>query len=255
MSQVQGIVYRVISGALLKKAALTRKNGMTGAVTLVQRFGSALKLNVHFHMLFIDGAYSRNQYGKVVFKRTKAPEKDQLCKLVNKISLRVAAYLERQGFLERDEENSYLQLDGMGEDPMQQLLGHSITYRVAVGPQQGKKVFTLQTVPATETSVNAQTARESGFSLHAGVVAQHWERKKLERLSEGGPVVTLLDRLFRRSVCQLHRPAIFATSSRHPTGKACPMREANDLGMAHRMLYSNRWIFWPGSRRWCRSRG
>jgi hypothetical protein len=255
MSQVQGIVYRVISGALLKKAALTRKNGMTGAVTLVQRFGSALKLNVHFHMLFIDGAYSRNQYGKVVFKRTKAPEKDQLCKLVNKISLRVAAYLERQGFLERDEENSYLQLDGMGEDPMQQLLGHSITYRVAVGPQQGKKVFTLQTVPATETSVNAQTARESGFSLHAGVVAQHWERKKLERLSEGGPVVTLLDRLFRRSVCQLHRPAIFATSSRHPTGKACPMSEANDLGMAHRMLYSNRWIFWPGSRRWCRSRG
>jgi hypothetical protein len=255
MSQVLGIVYRVISGALLKKAGLTRKNGMTGAVTLVQRFGSALNLNVHFHMLFIDGAYSRNQYGKVVFKRTKAPEKDQLCKLVNKISLRVAAYLERQGFLERDEENSYLQLDGMGEDPMQQLLGHSITYRVAVGPQQGKKVFTLQTVPATETSVNAQTARESGFSLHAGVVAQHWERKKLERLSEGGPVVTLLDRLFRRSVCQLHRPAIFATSSRHPTGKACPMSEANDLGMAHRMLYSNRWIFWPGSRRWCRSRG
>jgi hypothetical protein len=174
MSQVLGIVYRVISGALLKKAGLTRKNGMTGAVTLV--------LNVHFHMLFIDGAYSRNQYGKVVFKRTKAPEKDELCKLVNKISLRVAAYLERQGFLERDEENSYLQLDGMEEDPMQQLLGHSLTYRVAVGPQQGKKVFTLQTVPATETGVNAQTAKESGFSLHAGVVAQHWERRKLERL-------------------------------------------------------------------------
>jgi hypothetical protein len=182
MSRVLGIVYRVISGALLKKAGFTRKHGMTGAVTLVQRFGSALNLNVHFHMLFIDGAYSRNQYGKVVFKRTKAPEKDELCKLVNQISLRVAAYLERQGFLERDEENGYLQLDGMEEDPMQQLLGHSITYRVAVGPQQGKKVFTLQTVPAAESDNNSQAARESGFSLHAGVVAQHWERKKLERL-------------------------------------------------------------------------
>jgi len=138
-------------------------------------------------MLFIDGAYSRNQYGKVVFKRTKAPEKDELCKLVNQISLRVAAYLERQGFLERDEENGYLQLDGMEEDPMQQLLGHSITYRVAVGPQQGKKVFTLQTVPATESNGNFQVAQDrcvgpSGFSLHAGVVARHWERKKLERL-------------------------------------------------------------------------
>jgi len=182
MSQVLGIVYRVISGALLKKAGFTRKDGMTGAVTLIQRFGSALNLNVHFHMLFVDGVYSRNQYGKIVFRRTKAPEKDELCKLVNQISLRVAAYLERQGFLERDEENSYLQLDGMEEDPMQQLLGHSITYRVAVGPQQGKKVFTLQTVPATESEGNSQVAQKSGFSLHAGVVAQHWERKKLERL-------------------------------------------------------------------------
>ena len=160
MSQVLGIVYRVISGALLRKAGFTRKSGMTGAVTLIQRFGrsgapGALNLNVHFRMRFIDGAYSRNQYGKVVFKRTKAPEKDELCKLVNQISLRVAAYLLRQGFLERDEENSYLRLDGMEEDPMQQLLGHSITYRVAVGPQQGKKVFTLQTVPARENDGNA----------------------------------------------------------------------------------------------------
>ena len=29
----------------------------TGAVTLVQRFGSALNLNIHFHMLFLDGVY------------------------------------------------------------------------------------------------------------------------------------------------------------------------------------------------------
>jgi len=138
-------------------------------------------------MLFLDGVYSRNQYGKIVFRRTKAPEKGELCKLVNQISLRVAAYLERQGILERDEENSYLQLDGMEEDPMQQLLGHSITYRVAVGPQQGKKVFTLQTVPVTESNGNSQVAQDRcvgppGFSLHAGVVARHWERKKLERL-------------------------------------------------------------------------
>ena len=48
---------------------------------------------------------------------------------------------------------------------MQQLLGHSITYRVAVGPQQGKKVFTLQTVPATESEGNSQVAQKSGFSM------------------------------------------------------------------------------------------
>ena len=31
---------------------------------------------------------------------------------------------------------------------MDQLLGHSIAYRIAVGPQAGRKVSTLQTLPA-----------------------------------------------------------------------------------------------------------
>jgi hypothetical protein len=50
------------------------------------------------------------------------------------ISHRVARYLERQGIMERDEENSYLQLDGIDDDSMQQLMGCSISHRIAVGP-------------------------------------------------------------------------------------------------------------------------
>ena len=57
MGQVLGIVYRAIVGHLTKKAGFTRKRARTGAVTLIQRFGSALNLNVHFHMLFLDGVY------------------------------------------------------------------------------------------------------------------------------------------------------------------------------------------------------
>jgi len=44
MGQVLGIVYRVIAGHLIKKAGFTRKTARTGAVTLIQRFGSALNL-------------------------------------------------------------------------------------------------------------------------------------------------------------------------------------------------------------------
>ncbi|MBW9264945.1 MAG: transposase [Candidatus Thiodiazotropha sp. (ex. Lucinisca nassula)] len=99
------------------------------------------------------------------------------------ISHRVAGYLERQGILERDEENSYLNLEEGDEDPMQQVLGCSVSYRIAIGPQQGRKVFTLQTIPAWQDDDRfAQVAKESGFSLHAGVAAQAWERQKLERL-------------------------------------------------------------------------
>jgi len=150
MGKVLGIVNRVIASHLIKKVGLTQKTAQTGSVTLIQRFGSALNLNVHFHMLFLDGVYAKNKYGKAIFQRTNAPPQEELAQLVHTISHRVARYLERQGILERDAENSYLQLDGIDEDPMQQLIGCSVSYRIALGPQQGRKVFTLQTLPAVE---------------------------------------------------------------------------------------------------------
>jgi hypothetical protein len=45
---------RSITSPLIQKAGFTRKAAQTGAVTLIQQFGSALNLNVHFHMLFLD---------------------------------------------------------------------------------------------------------------------------------------------------------------------------------------------------------
>ncbi len=44
LSQVLGIVYRCIATHLIKKAGYSCKTAQTGAVTLIQRFGSALNL-------------------------------------------------------------------------------------------------------------------------------------------------------------------------------------------------------------------
>lgn len=182
MGCVLGIVYRAISSHLIKKAGFTRKTAQIGAVTLIQRFGSALNLNVHFHMLFLDGVYTATPWGKSRFHRTNAPDRQELTELAHTISHRVARFLEREGILEHDEENSYLSLEG-DEDPMQQVLGCSVSYRIASGPQQGRKVFTLLTIPALEDDDRfAQVAKVAGFSLHAGLAAQAWERSKLERL-------------------------------------------------------------------------
>ena len=48
LTRVLGIVYRTISADVLKRARLTRATGSTGAVTLIQRCGSALNVNIHF---------------------------------------------------------------------------------------------------------------------------------------------------------------------------------------------------------------
>jgi ribosomal protein S27E len=145
MSRVLGIVYRAIATHLAHKAGFTKPLAQTGAVTLIQRFGSALNLNIHFHILFLDGVYIGGANGHPMrFLRVKAPTKGELTRLTHTIAQRVGRYLERQGLLERDTGNIYLTqeaVDASDEDPTNQLLGSSITYRIAVGPQQGRKVF------------------------------------------------------------------------------------------------------------------
>ena len=51
------------------------------------------------------------------------------------------------------------------------------TYRVAVGPHQGQKAFTLQTLPAhTEERDDVRLAKAASFSLHYGVASAAHQR-------------------------------------------------------------------------------
>jgi hypothetical protein len=85
-------------------------------------------------------------------------------------------------------------VDSSNEDPSNQLFGSSITYRIAVGPQQGRKVLTLQTLPdyESENPSSISLGETAGFSLHAGVATRANERARLERLCRyiTGPAVS-----------------------------------------------------------------
>ncbi|MGB3725096.1 MAG: transposase [Glaciecola sp.] len=98
-----------------------------------------------------------------------------------------ARYLEKVGLVQRDMENSYLNLPIDDEDSLLQLQGASVSYRISMGPQQGQKVFTLQTLPSSTEGEYGQLANTSGFSLHAAtscreMLANTDEPDKLERL-------------------------------------------------------------------------
>ena len=60
-SQILPIFIKVIT-SYQKNVARRRgiKRARTGSVTFIQRFGSALNLNVHFHALFTDGVFFKN---------------------------------------------------------------------------------------------------------------------------------------------------------------------------------------------------
>jgi len=160
-------------------------------VTLIQRFGSALNLNVHFHLLVLEGVYRRDGENHLAFLPSPAPSAGELQQLVQQIAARIGRSLERAGLITRDIENAYLAFDPAEEPPIHALLGASITYRIATGPREGQKVFTLQTLPAEAEGPRREVAESSGFSLHAGIAATAWQRDKLERLARGEIAITI----------------------------------------------------------------
>ena len=148
-------------------------------MTLIQRFGGALNLDVHFHLLVLDGVYRRDGEGRLGFVPVPSPSTEELEGLVQ----RIGRSLDRSGLIELDIDNAYLAFDPAEEAPIHGLLGSSITYRIATGPREGRKVFTLQTLPAEPYAPRPEVAESSGFSLHAGIAATVSQRDKVERLA------------------------------------------------------------------------
>jgi len=119
-----------------------QRNPSCGAVTFVQRFGSALQLNVHFHVLVPDGAFDDDG----VFIAAEAPDDDDVKDLLVRAGRRVIALLQR--FFGHDDEHR------RGIDHvLQSLDAASATPAPALFPQ-----------PRRDAPLSAFI---EGFSLHA----------------------------------------------------------------------------------------
>ena len=182
MTRTLKIVLRAIETHLIKKAGLTRSSGArSGAITFIQRFGSALNLNVHLHMLIPDGIYTLS-HGKPCFHAVTAPSQSELTTLLNRIIRRITRQLTRDGLLAQEADQPYLDLQT--DDTLDQFGAASLQYRVILGPTTGSRVLTLRnSVSATAASTAKPfTVARDGFSLNAAVRCQAHQRKKLERL-------------------------------------------------------------------------
>ena len=181
LTPVLRIIHRVIAGFLRKQAGLKRAAADTGAVTLIQRFGSAANLNIHLHCLVLDGVYRRTG-GKPVFQAARAPSRDELGGLLDKIIARLMKLLTRLGTLVEEQGMTYM-ADMDADNALASLQTASCTYRIALGPRAGQKVLSLRTVAGRDDKASAALCADAhGFSLHAGVRCGAHQRKELERL-------------------------------------------------------------------------
>ena len=75
--------------------------GRCGGVTVVQRFGSACELNVHFHTLIFDGVYvDGDSTGRPEFRPLPAPTTSELAGVTRAVVRKVRRALSRAGLLD-----------------------------------------------------------------------------------------------------------------------------------------------------------
>ena len=146
-TQVEQVVQRVVARHLLDAVGIKADEGHGGAVTLIQRLGSAANLNIHLHCLVLDGAYRCDADGAPILVEAAAPTDDELHALLQTVIARLIKMLTRRGVLVEDIGQTYLaEPDENGKEArtLRPLQAAAITYRIAFGPRAGQKMLTLR---------------------------------------------------------------------------------------------------------------
>lgn len=190
-NKILSIFISVISSHLRRHA---KKQGVPkskiGSITFIQRFGSALNLNVHFHTLFADGVYYLDGE-KYRFLRLAEPTQEELFVLAGKIKRKADRLIEKLGLCETDQ--TELDSSILGE-----VSNLSIQHRSGFGEREGRGLrrYGIKKIEVDVDSIDPHSANVEGFSLNARVWISATDQQKLEKLLRymaRGPIAT--DRL------------------------------------------------------------
>lgn len=187
-SRILSVFVRVINSERKRKA---KKHGIfdgvPGSVTFIQRFGSALNLNVHFHALFADGVFYESDAG-YAFYRLPPPSEKELYALAAKIQGKVLKIIEELGLNDDEGQMEF-------ENALPEMAAMSIRQRAAFGDRAGNnlKRYGINKIEADPESSDPYSVNVEGFSLNARVWIWGKDREKLEKLIRymaRGPVAT-----------------------------------------------------------------
>jgi len=143
---------------------------------LYDRFGSALNLNLHYHVIFLEGVYlDRADQGRTPRFVTGEPPTDaDIAALITKISHRVMRKLRQLGYLEAGLDAAVATgYDPLGDDASElaRTMAASVQQRIAFGERAGQQVRRMGAGFGSEGErpllSGPRCASVHGFSLHA----------------------------------------------------------------------------------------
>jgi hypothetical protein len=159
-----------------------------GAVTFVQRFDSALRLNVHAHLLCPDGVYVEGE-GGLEYRELPEPTPDDVQWVAEQTWVRIGRATEALG----------RSLKGFEEDscPEPTVLGSccaaSAQGLTLFGDRAGQPALRLMPVPRVHPrEPDPLSAEVGGVNVHAQVFVEGHDRDRLERLCRylGRPAIS-----------------------------------------------------------------
>ena len=156
--------------------------GESGAITVVQRVSSDLRLNPHLHLLALDGVFVESADGQLSFHQLPSLDNSDLADLLHTARVRILAFLERRGVIERGP-NPRLADDGFAEREPEfaALATAAVTGNPPAGPEHRQRP-PIALPEHGERSVSGLSAREDGFSVHAATTAPAGDARARETL-------------------------------------------------------------------------
>jgi hypothetical protein len=136
-------VLRVYTRVLLDAYARGAPGGRIGSVTVMQRAGSGLNVNLHFHTLVLDGVFTEAAGGALAFHPAPAPTDAEVAAALATIRQRVQRLLVRRGLEPADDATG--PADSLAEESpvLAGIVGASVQGRVALGSRAGARVRRL----------------------------------------------------------------------------------------------------------------
>jgi hypothetical protein len=183
---VLGVAVRVLLSFHRRRARRYGiRDGRSGSVTVIQRFGGGLNLNIHFHTLLCDGVFFAKGHGDTLGFRSLPPPTDaEVGGVLARIAARVQRLLERRGLDPR--EADLVQTDpAVQESPaLADISRASIQGRIALGPRAGARVWRVGDDPDAPwvVSTASRHAHLAGFDLHANVTVPAADRTRLDAI-------------------------------------------------------------------------
>jgi hypothetical protein len=98
LGKVLAVLTRTVFGSYRRRAReVGIDHAQSGAVTFIQRFGGSLNLNVHFHMLALDGVYAPGREDQPEFFPLRAPDDEEVARIASALAKRIPALWNRHG--------------------------------------------------------------------------------------------------------------------------------------------------------------